>query len=49
MRSNPGPRPTGGPHSAIETVISVGYAREAKRVLYEQVTGVRGLVVVFLS
>ena len=28
MQSNPGPRPTVGSHSAIETVISGAYARD---------------------
>jgi len=33
MQSNPGPRPTVGSHSAIETVISGAYARDEKRVM----------------
>ena len=32
MQSNPGPRPTVGSHSAIETVISGAYAWDEKRV-----------------
>jgi hypothetical protein len=28
MQSNPGPRPTVGSHSAIETVVSGAYARD---------------------
>ena len=36
MQSNPGPRPTVGSHSAIETVISGAYARDENDVFRYQ-------------